>query len=190
MKKDINEMPKKNPLSLQLNLQSFEKATDEEKSMQQRMAESTTFFKDGMRRLSKNKIAMTCLIIILIIVLIAIFGPIFYPYSYEDQLGVVAGQAADSSYNNLKPFEYGATEQARIENGEKIFPHIFGTDSLGRDYFIRVVYGTRISLAVGFFASLIVAVIVTLCTKAPSDEVTKIFDRVVSDEDIDTVPQQ
>lgn len=159
MKKDINEMPKKNPLSLQLNLQSFEKATDEEKSMQQRMAESTTFFKDGMRRLSKNKIAMTCLIIILVIVLIAIFGPIFYPYSYEDQLGVVAGQAADSSYNNLKPFEYGATEQARIENGEKIFPHIFGTDAHGRDYAIRVIYGTRISLLVGFFASIIVLII-------------------------------
>lgn len=158
-KKDINAMPKKNPLSLQLDLSKFEKATDEEKFRQQRMRESTTFFKDGMRRLSKNKIAMTCLIIVLLIVFIAIFVPMFYPYSYEQQLGVTAGQNVDSSYNNLRPFEYGETELARIADGEKIFPHIFGTDAHGRDYAIRVIYGTRISLLVGFFASIIVLII-------------------------------
>lgn len=158
MHKDINEMPKKNPLSLQLDLQSFEPATDEEKEMQQRMRESTTFFKDGMRRLSKNKVAMTCLVIVTIIVLIAIFVPFFYPYSYDQMLGVSQG-STDSSYNNLKPFEYGTTEIQRMENGEKIFPHIFGTDAHGRDYCIRVIYGTRISLSVGFFASIIVLII-------------------------------
>lgn len=152
-------MPKKNPLSLQLDLSKFEKATDEEKFLQQRMQDSTTFFKDGMRRLSRNPIAMTCLCIVVLIVLISVFVPMFYPYRYEQQLGVTAGQPVDPSYNNLKPFEYGETELERIENGEKIFPHIFGTDAHGRDYAIRVIYGTRISLLVGFFASIIVLII-------------------------------
>lgn len=153
------ELPKKNPLSLQLDLSSFEKATDEEKFMQQRMRESTTFFKDGMRRLRKNTIAMISLIVITLIVLISAFVPMFYPYGYDEQLGIVSGQQSDNSYNNLRPFEYGKSEQARIDAGEKIFPHIFGTDAHGRDYAIRVIYGTRISLLVGFFASIIVLII-------------------------------
>ena len=159
MKKDVNKMPKKNPFSLQLNLQSFEKATDEEKYLQQRMRESTTFFKDGMRRLSKNTIAMVCLSIIVVIVLMAFIVPIFYPYNYAQQLGITPGQPVDSSYNNLKPFEYGETELERMAAGEKVFPHILGTDAHGRDYAIRVIYGARISLLVGFFASIIVLII-------------------------------
>ena len=83
----------------------------------------------------------------------------FWPYSYEQQLGVVPGKPVDASYNDLAPFEYGDTEKERMENGEKIFPHVFGTDAQGRDYLIRIVYGTRISLAVGFFASIIVLII-------------------------------
>ncbi len=159
MDKNIDKMPKKNPLSFQLDLQSFEKATDEEKYLQQRMRESTTFFKDGMRRLSKNKIAMMSLITVALVVLIAIFVPMIYPYQYEQQLGITAGENVDASYKNLKPFEYGETEMQRIEAGEKVFPHIFGTDAHGRDYAIRVIYGTRVSLLVGFFASIIVLII-------------------------------
>ncbi|WP_313340850.1 ABC transporter permease [Sedimentibacter sp.] len=152
-------MPKKNLLSFQLNLKDFEKATDEEKLQQVRMSESTTFFRDGMRRLRKNKIAMASLSIIILIALIVTFVPMVYPYTYEQQLGVTQGKRIDKTYNNLKPFEYGETELERIANGEKVFPHIFGTDSSGRDYAIRVIYGGRISLLVGFFAAIIVLMI-------------------------------
>ena len=150
---------KKNPFSLHVNLDDFIPATEAEKEYMVQMRPSSTFFKDGVKRLLKNKVATVCFFVIVLITLISIFLPMFWPYSYDTQLGITPGKPVDPSYNNLAPFEYGSTEQARIEAGEKVFPHIFGTDSAGRDYFIRVVFGTRISLAVGFFASLIVLVI-------------------------------
>ena len=153
------EKPNKKLFSFHINIEQLLPATEEEKIQQDIMRESTSFFKDGLKRLRKNKIAMICLSIIIIITFIAIFVPMFYPYKYAQQLGVLPGQSADASYLNLKPFQYGTTELERIANGEKIFPHLFGTDSSGRDYFIRVVYGTRISLMVGFFASILVLMI-------------------------------
>lgn len=150
---------KNRPFSLQVNMDNFLPASDEEKEYMVQMRPSTTFFKDGIRRLLKNKVATVSAIIIIIIALAAIFVPMFWPYGYEQQLGNKPGQAVDASYGNLKPFQYGKTEQAQIADGEVVFPHIFGTDALGRDYFIRIIYGTRVSLGVGFFASIIVLII-------------------------------
>ena len=149
----------KKPFSMHVDLDAFIPATEAEKEYLVQMRPSSTFFRDGVKRLLKNKVATVSVIVIVIIALSSIIIPIFWPYSYDAMLGVSPGKPVDASYNNLAPFTYGSTEQELIAQGQKVFPHVFGTDSSGRDYFIRVVYGTRISLAVGFFASLIVLVI-------------------------------
>ena len=122
-------------------------------------AVSRGFFRDGIKRFLKNKTATASAVIIALITLAAIVIPPLWPYSYDKQLGVTLGEPVDPSYSNLAPFEYGETEKAKIDAGEFVFPHVFGTDSRGRDYFIRVIYGARISLAVGFFASIIVLIV-------------------------------
>ncbi|SBW11579.1 conserved membrane hypothetical protein [uncultured Eubacteriales bacterium] len=54
---------------------------------------------------------------------------------------------------------YSNGELQRIANGEKIFPHLFGTDKFGRDIMVRVMVGTRVSMLVGVCAALLVLVI-------------------------------
>ncbi|MBQ6076756.1 MAG: ABC transporter permease [Clostridia bacterium] len=159
---NANETFKKNPLSLQLDLskfsqESFIPATDEEKRQQGVMGESTTFFKDGMRKLFKNPLAVMSIILIGLILLVVIFAPMIVPYKYEEILSV--NGVRDKGAKNLAPFTYSEKEQEFINNGGSRFPHIFGTDEQCRDYFIRVVYGTRISFFIGLFASIIVLII-------------------------------
>lgn len=91
---------------------------------------NTTYHQDAWRRLKKNKLAMLGLYTIIAIILIAVIGPWLSPLSYSDQ--------------NLN-------ETNRPPSAD----HWFGTDNLGRDLFIRVLYGARISLSIGIVASLI-----------------------------------
>jgi oligopeptide transport system permease protein len=108
----------------------FERLNIEEKNTDEIVRPSITYWQDVWYRLKKNKMAMVGLYTILFIVLLAIFGPLISPYSYSDQFLDKQG------WGPCKEFW-------------------FGTDTLGRDMFVRVLYGARISLAVGFVASLI-----------------------------------
>lgn len=91
---------------------------------------STTYWKDAWRRLKKNRPAMIGLYTIVFIIIAAVAGPWLSHVSYSDQNLMQANQPPSAA-------------------------HWFGTDNLGRDLFIRVLYGARISLAIGVVASLI-----------------------------------
>ena len=148
---------KKRPLSLQMDPDLFAPASEEEKRQQDVMSESVTFFKDGLRRLRKNPLAMASIIVLIAIIITILIAPLIVPYGYEEILSVNGKR--DKGAKNLAPFEYSELEQEYIAKGGTRFPHIFGTDEQCRDYFIRVVYGARVSLSVGLFASIIVLII-------------------------------
>ena len=58
-----------------------------------------------------------------------------------------------------KAFGYSQDELQRKANGEKVFPHVFGTDDQGRDIMARVMVGTRVSIVVGVCAAILVLII-------------------------------
>ena len=148
---------KKSTLSSLIDLSKFELATEAEKAQQDVMSESTTFFKDGMRKLMKNPFAVGSIIILILILATTIVAPAVVPYGYEEMISVNGRR--DKTAKNLKPFEWSKNEQKFIDEGGELFPHILGTDEQCRDYFVRIVYGTRVSLIIGIFAAVLVLVI-------------------------------
>ncbi|MFR8549312.1 MAG: ABC transporter permease [Lachnospiraceae bacterium] len=141
-----------NPLSFQarINPDDFLPASAQEKESLVVMRESVSFWKDGLRRLLKNKVAMVSLVVVVIIMIFAFIVPSFYPYTYKEQI---------RGSENLAPMQYSEEELERMDAGEKVFPHVMGTDKLGRDYAIRVMMGARISLVVGLVAAVIIFII-------------------------------
>jgi len=88
----------------------------------------TSLWEDAWMRLQKNRLAMFGLCIVSFMIIIALLTPWIAPYSYFGQ--------------NL---DLGATPPSAA--------HWLGTDTLGRDLLTRIMYGSRISLMVGFLAT-------------------------------------
>ena len=83
-----DKLPRKNLLSMQIDLNKFAPATDAEKAQHETMRESTTFFRDGMRKLMKNPLAVLSLILLAIILITIIAAPMIVPYKYEEIMSI------------------------------------------------------------------------------------------------------
>lgn len=112
------------------NKNMFEFIPQENKDLNTVVRPSETYWQDVWRRLKLNKVAMTSLILIVLLVLIAAIGPLLSKFDYRSQ---------DTQALSLAPG----------------WVHWFGTDDLGRDLYVRTLYGARISLLVGIVSALI-----------------------------------
>ncbi|AEF86072.1 oligopeptide transport system permease protein OppC [Treponema primitia ZAS-2] len=128
----------------------FTPATREEKEAFIPQHKSVSYWEDAWRRLKRNHVAMVSLGVIIFLILFAYAGPLFVAYTYEEQ---VRGS------ENLAPLANSPLELEKIARGEKVFPHVFGTDTLGRDIFVRVMYGTRVSMIIGVMAAILTLLI-------------------------------
>ncbi|MDR1560543.1 MAG: ABC transporter permease [Clostridiales bacterium] len=146
----MEKQPKLAPFSMHLRVDDFLPADESEKERLVVMRESVGFWKDGVRRLTANPIAMVSLGVLLVVFVIAFIVPVFYPYTYEWQI---------RGSENLFPMQYSQTEKDIMASGGNVFPHILGTDNLGRDFAIRVMIGARISLTVGMVAAALILLV-------------------------------
>lgn len=117
--------------------QLFRKLSKEEKNDEFIAIESQTFMQSVVKDFKKNKRALIGLIILIVVITMAILGPVFAPYSYDEQ-------------------------NMALRNAQPSAAHWFGTDKMGRDIFVRILYGARISLGVGLMAAVVNLVIGTL----------------------------
>lgn len=100
--------------NLELTREDFAPADENEKMYMVKMRPQTTAFKDGIRRLKKNKVAMVSFWVIVIITLAALLIPMVWPYKYEAMLGMTPGKPVDASFQNLTPMSYSTTELSSL----------------------------------------------------------------------------
>ena len=99
---------------------------------------------DARRRLLRNRAAMAGIIILAAIVLLALLAPLLSPFAYDE-----VNYDLISCAPGWWPVDAACSAPG----------HIFGTDAIGRDIFVRVLYGARVSLAVGLVATVVSLVI-------------------------------
>jgi oligopeptide transport system permease protein len=108
------------------------------------LGEPTTLWRDAMRRFKRNKLALSALAVMLLLVIAAVFANVLAPYSYD----------------------FSVLSQA---NKFPSLQHPAGTDSVGRDFLSRLIFGARVSLTVGLSVQAFALLIgVTLGTLAGS----------------------
>jgi oligopeptide transport system permease protein len=95
---------------------------------------------DARRRLMRNKAAVVSMVILGCIALMAIFAPLLSPYAFDE---------ADFALVQCAPGWWPGDNVLCRAGGA----HWFGMDGVGRDLFVRTLYGARISLAVGLVAT-------------------------------------
>jgi len=100
---------------------------------------------DARARLFRNRAAVASMIVLAIITLMALFAPYLSRYAFD---------AIDYDLVSCAP-SWWPGDAACFAGGS----HWFGTDAVGRDLFVRVLYGARVSLAVGVVATLVSLVI-------------------------------
>lgn len=100
-----------------------------------------SLFADAKTRLFRNKAAVTGMILLGIVTLLALFAPVLSPYAFSDV-----------DFNSVSCAPPWWTGRARCYADGA---HWFGTDPLGRDLFVRTLYGARVSLAVGIVATMV-----------------------------------
>lgn len=121
-----------------------------------------SLWSDSWRRLRRNRLALMGGIIIIGAVLVAIFASLIAPFPYDKQT-LSDANSAPMWVINLFP-----TMKAQGEPGGYVKVsdlYFLGADNLGRDLFSRIIYGSRISLAVAFIGplfSIVVGMIVGL----------------------------
>lgn len=108
--------------------------SDEERDLDEIDRPSISYWRNCWLRLKKDKLAMFGLAVIIVITLLAVFVPMLSPYTYDQ------------------------TDFAHMLEWPSM-AHPFGTDKMGRDIFVRTMYGARISLTIGFAAAAINMVI-------------------------------